>query len=108
MTDINRKYIVCSTFSTREKNEKSTCNFQVNLKVKNKLEEPKSRWQNSGHNVYSDCGLMVDFRELVVLYCGRVPVANAPECTAAEGLLYKPWSLVLPTCTAMCLHQRPW
>ena len=26
----------------------------------------------------------------VVLYCGRVPAANAPGCTAAEGLLYKP------------------
>ena len=42
-----------------------------------------------------------------VLYCGRVPAANAPGCTAAEGLLYKPWSLVLPTCTARCLHHRP-
>ena len=36
-----------------------------------------------------------------------VPVANASWCTAAEGLLYKPWSLVVPTCTARCLHQRP-
>ena len=43
----------------------------------------------------------------VVLYCGRVPAANAPGWTAAEGLLYKPWSLVDPTCTARCLHQRP-
>ena len=43
----------------------------------------------------------------IVLYCGRVPAANAPECTAAEGLLYKPWSLVVPTCTAWFLHQRP-
>ena len=43
----------------------------------------------------------------IVLYCGRVPTANAPECTAAEGLLYKPWSLVFPTFTARCLHQRP-
>ena len=42
-----------------------------------------------------------------VLYCGRVPAANAPGSTAAEGLLYKPWSLVVPTCTASCLHQRP-
>ena len=25
-----------------------------------------------------------------VLYCGTVPAANAPGCTAAEGLLYKP------------------
>ena len=42
-----------------------------------------------------------------VLYCGRVSAANAPGCTAAEGLLYKHWSLVVPTCTARCLHQRP-
>ena len=41
------------------------------------------------------------------LYCGRVPAANAPGCTAAEGLLYKPWSLVVLTYTARCLHQRP-
>ena len=41
-----------------------------------------------------------------VLYCGRVLTANAPGCTAAEGLLYKPWSLVVPTCTTRCLHQR--
>ena len=33
----------------------------------------------------------------IVLYFGRVPAANAPGCTAAEGLLYKPWSLVFPT-----------
>ena len=44
----------------------------------------------------------------IVLYCGRVSAANAPGCTAAEGLLYKPWSLVVPTCTARCLHQRPY
>ena len=44
---------------------------------------------------------------IVVLYCGRVPAANAPGWTAAEDLLYKPWSLVIPTCTARCLHQRP-
>ena len=43
----------------------------------------------------------------IVLYCGTVPAANAPGCTAAEGLLYKPWSVVVPTCTARCLHQRP-
>ena len=42
-----------------------------------------------------------------LLYCGRVPAAKAPGCTAAEGLLYKPWSLVVPTSTARCLHQRP-
>ena len=44
---------------------------------------------------------------VLVLYCGSVPVANAPRCNAAEGLLYKPWSLVVPTCSARCLHQRP-
>ena len=43
---------------------------------------------------------------LQVLYCGRVQAANAPWYTAAEGLLYKPWSLVFPTCTARCLHQK--
>ena len=42
-----------------------------------------------------------------VLYCARVPAANAPGCTAAEGLFYEPWSLVAHTCTARCLHQRP-
>ena len=41
----------------------------------------------------------------IVLYCGRVAAANAPGCTAAEVLLYKPWSLVVPTCTARRLHQ---
>ena len=45
--------------------------------------------------------------KLFVLYCSRVPAANAPRCTEAEGLLYKPWSLIVPTCTARCLHQRP-
>ena len=44
---------------------------------------------------------------LMVLYCGRVPAANAPGCTAAEDLFYKHWSLVFPTCTTSCLHQRP-
>ena len=43
----------------------------------------------------------------IVLYCGRVPAANSLGCTAAEGLLYKPWSLVVPNCIARCLHQRP-
>ena len=38
--------------------------------------------------------------ELVMLYCGRVPAVNAPVCTAAEGLLYKPWSSCFPICTA--------
>ena len=41
------------------------------------------------------------------MLCVRVPAANATECTAAESLLYKPWSLVVPTCTARCLHFRP-
>ena len=44
----------------------------------------------------------------IVLYCGRVPMVNPPpRCTAAEGLLYEPWSSVVPTCAARCLHQRP-
>ena len=50
---------------------------------------------------------LVLFCKNIVLYCGRVPAANAPGCTAAEGLLCKPWSLVVPTCAARCLHQRP-
>ena len=37
----------------------------------------------------------------IVLYCGRVPAANASE------LLYKPWTLVVHSCIARCLHQRP-
>ena len=45
-------------------------------------------------------------RKHIVLYCGRVPAANGPGCTAAEGLLYKPWSLVVHTCTARCIHQK--
>ena len=28
----------------------------------------------------------------LVMLCGRVQAAKAPGCTAAEGLLYKPWS----------------
>ena len=43
---------------------------------------------------------------LYCMYCSRVPAAKPPGCTASEGLLYKPWSLVVPTCTARCLHQR--
>ena len=57
-------------------------------------------------NVISSETLKFKNRQFV-LYCGRVPAANAPGCTAAEGLLYKPWSLVIPTCTARCLHQSP-
>ena len=56
---------------------------------------------NRTHNNYA-----MTVNTTSVLYCGRVPVANAPGCTAAEGSLYKPWSLVVPTCTARCLHQR--
>ena len=43
----------------------------------------------------------------IVLYFGRVQAANVPGCIAAEGFLYQPLSLVFPTCTARCLHQRP-
>ena len=42
-----------------------------------------------------------------VLYCGRVSAANAPGCTAVEGLLYKPWSLVFPTCTTSVSTRDP-
>ena len=52
-------------------------------------------------------GCSISVLYLMVFYCGRVPAANAPGYTAAEGLLYKPWSLVVPTCTVRCLHQRP-
>ena len=41
----------------------------------------------------------------VVLYCGTVLAANATGCTAAYGLLYKPWTSVVPNCTARCLQQ---
>ena len=51
--------------------------------------------------------LFIPFSFAIVLYCGMVPAANAPGCTPVEGLLYRPWSLVVPTCTARCLHQRP-
>ena len=42
----------------------------------------------------------------IVLYCIVVGSRRLmpPGCTAAEGLLYKPWSLVVPTFTARCLH----
>ena len=40
----------------------------------------------------------------VLLYCIRVPAANVPGCSEAEGLFYKPWSFVVPTCTPKCLH----
>ena len=59
---------------------------------------------DSDNGVTSRAGIVL---YCIVLYCGRVPAANAPGCTAAEGLLYKPWSLVVRTCTARCLHQRP-
>ena len=39
--------------------------------------------------------------------CNSVPAANAHGCTAAEGLLYKPWSLVVLTYTARSLHHTP-
>ena len=33
---------------------------------------------------------LVAVQSVAALYCSRVPAANAPGCTAAEGLLYKP------------------
>ena len=55
--------------------------------------------------IYWKCFIYLCTSPGLVLCCGRVPAANAPGCTAAEGLLYKPWSLVVPTCTARCLHH---
>ena len=57
------------------------------------------RW--SSQSTVSSCRC-----QSILLYCGRVPAANAPGCTVAEGLLYKPWSSVVPTCSDRCLHQR--
>ena len=59
------------------------------------------------HTYSNEGGLYLVWKYLGVLYCGRVPATNASGCTAAEGLLYKPWSLDIPTCTARCLHQIP-
>ena len=44
-----------------------------------------------------------------VLYCIvlRSRQLMPPGCTAAEGLLYNPWSLVVPTCTARSLQTGP-
>ena len=76
----------------------STRNFQIIRKIqwRHKLFLGKNFWHNM--NIVASITFVV---------CSRVPAANAPGCTAAEGLLYKPWSLVVPTCTARCLHQRP-
>ena len=61
-----------------------------------------------GYGLYHiSCAICSGSNDNTVLYYGTVAAANAPRCTAAEGLLYKPWSLVFPTCTARCLHQRP-
>ena len=48
-------------------------------------------------------------KKTLPLYCIAVGSRRLmpPGCTAAEDLLYKPWSFVVPTCTARCLHQRP-
>ena len=59
-----------------------------------------------GASIHYLAKLHKDFNS-IVLYCGRVPAANASGCTADEGLLYKPRSLVIPTCIARCVHQRP-
>jgi hypothetical protein len=53
---------------------KRICNLRVNLKVKNKLSKPKSRCENSGHNVYSDYDLMVEFWELVINYLVSITI----------------------------------
>ena len=48
------------------------------------------KWQNDRHTRY----VSRSYGHCIVIYCGRVPAANAPGCTAAEGLLYKPWSFL--------------
>ena len=62
------------------------------------LQRHRGFWLGELRGRYHLEDLGVDGR--ILLYFGRVPAANAPGCTAAEGLLYKPWSLVVPTCTA--------
>ena len=55
------------------------------------------RWEHSvkldGVRKYAlDCIAVVQDKpnDSLLLYCGRVPAANSPGCTAIEGLLYKP------------------
>ena len=42
-----------------------------------------------------------------VLYCGKVPAANAPRMHCSLRLIVQTLALVIPTYTARCLHQRP-
>ena len=45
--------------------------------------------KHAKQTVQSEVLRIVTLSRRAVLYCGRVPAANAPGCTAAEGLLYK-------------------
>jgi hypothetical protein len=80
VTDTNWKDNVCSTCSTHGIKEKRICKLLVNLKVKNNLSKPKSRCENSGHNVYSDYDLMVDFWELVINYLVLITIDKHLLC----------------------------
>ena len=42
------------------------------------------------------------------MYCGRVPAASDPECTAAEGLLYKAWLEMSPSETLVVKGGTTW
>ena len=67
-----------------------------------KIQRVKALWLNSVIVFLVVCHISSQY--CIVLHCGTVPAANAPGCIAAEGLLYKPWSLVVPTCTVNLRH----
>ena len=46
------------------------------------------------------------YMSTILLYCGRVPAANARGCTTAEGLLYKPETLVVKGGTTWARNGR--
>ena len=72
-------------------NYRITITYNVGHKRK-PLSDPKIRWICRKLLV----ALLGKVSQDIVLDCGRVPVANTHGCTAAEGLLYKPWSSVFP------------
>ena len=55
---------------------------------------------NISTNFHLTCDFSVKKEGLYWIVVGS-QAANAQRCTAAEGLLYKPWPLVVPTCTAI-------
>ena len=83
---VNRTGTIKTEGKTREGNINGFCIIYCVFKVTEKWVRITSE-RNTG----------LSTKYCIVLYCGRVPAANAPGCTAAEGLLYKPWSLVFPT-----------